>query len=84
MNKWMDGQMDKCVIKQIEQTVNWLWNLGGDLWVFTFSFPACWKIVFMEKVVAEMSFAVWVIFYRSKGREISLSAVGSHRKQRLN
>lgn len=80
----MDGQMDKCVIKEIEQTLNWLWNIGGDLWVFTFSCLAYWKIVFLEKEGTEVSFAVWVTFYKSKGRETSLSAVGSHRKQRLN
>lgn len=62
--------MDRCVIKQMEQTVNCLWNLGCDLWVFTFSFPACWKISFMEKVGTEVTFVMWVIFYRSKGREI--------------
>lgn len=50
--------MDKYVIKQIEQNVNWLWNLGADLWAFIFSSPTWWKIAFMGGVGTEVGFAV--------------------------
>ena len=54
VNGWKEGQVDGYMCNKTRQNVNWLQNLGGDLWIFTFCFPECWKIVFMEGVGTEV------------------------------
>jgi hypothetical protein len=74
--------MSRYVIKQIEQNVNWLWNLGGDIWVFIFGFLACWKIMVMERVRTKVGLAVWKTCLQVSGGDI-VAPRGCYGYQRL-